>query len=162
MRTTLFLSLFILFATPLLAQPKKTAFDEYYDEGKVFVVAKCIKVGPVNILLRAHVEVEIIHVIKGQETKRTMSVNSQYGMSPGEFYLLRSTNEPSEKGSYFRIDDRNSVIRIVSENEVEALPTLDPKIAVRRTMNLRANELESKIRILTYEMEGLDSVRKDY
>ncbi len=162
MRTTLFLSLFVLFATTLLAQPKKTAFDEYYDEGKVFVVIKCLKVGPMNILLRAYVEVEILHVIKGLETRRTMSIDSRYSMQPGEYYLLRSTNEPNERGNYFRADDRSSVIRIVSENEVETLPTLDPQIAVRRTMNLRAAELESNIRVLTYEKEALDAARKDY
>lgn len=163
MRMSLLFSVFVLFlAANVLAQPKKTAFDEHYEKGEVFVVVKCLSVGAMNILMRADVEVEILHVIKGRETKRRITVNSQYGMQIGEYYLLRSTTEPNEKGNYFRIDERNSVIRIVSEDEVQKLPSLDPKIAVRRTMNIRSDELESRIRTLMFEKEALDSVSKDY
>jgi len=152
---------FWLFAVNASGQTAKTRFEDYLEKAKTIVVARCISVGSVNILLRADVEIEILHVVKGKETLRTIHVESQFGMVPGSFYLLRTENEVVAGKPYFRIDSRHSVIPIVSASEVEQLKSLSPRIIVLRTMNIRVDELESQIRTLEYELEELKRARKD-
>ena len=92
---------------------------------------------------------------------RKISVLSQYGMKPGELYLLRTENEAVTGQPYFRVESIDSVIPIWQGEDIEKLKTLSPRIVVLRTMNLRVDELESDIRRLTYESEALKAARRE-
>lgn len=151
----------IFFASTLAAQTKPSALDTYLGDGKTIIVAKCLRVGPVNILLRADVDVEVIHVVKGHETRQTMTVNSQFGMAEGKYYLLSTKHEADDNGHYFRIETRDSAIEISSADEAQELIALSPRIVVLRTMNLRIHRLESEIRALSYELDALAKSRKE-
>lgn len=150
-----------LFAATLNAQYKLTPLDNYLETGKTIIVAKCLSVGPVNILLKANVSVQILHIVKGKETLREISIVSQYGMVPGEFYLLRTTNEAAADKPYFKIDTRDSVIHIPKYEDMELLKTLSPRIVVLRTMNTRVDALESEMGRITYELEALKAARRE-
>ena len=143
------------------AQTPKTPLETYLDTGKTIVVAKCLKVGPVNILLKAHVNVQILHVVKGAETLRNISIESQFGMRVGEIYLLRTENPATPDKPYFEVTSRDSVVAISPGEDIEKLKTLSPGIVVLRTMNMRVDHLESKIRGLTYELDALKAARQD-
>lgn len=145
----------------LLAHTDRSPIDRYLETAKTIVVAKCVKVGPVNILLRADVEVQVLHVVKGGETLRTIFVNSQYGLIPGETYLLRTESAVVEDKPYFRIDSIDSAIQVWPHEDIALLKTLTPRIIVLRTMNWRVDTLESEIRRRTYELEALKESRKE-
>lgn len=143
------------------AQTPGSSLDQYLKTGKTIIVAKCIEVGPPNILLKARVEVQILHVVKGKETLRTISVLSQYGMKPGELYLLRTENEAAPDAQYFETNTRDSVVPIWSGENIEELKKLSPTIIVLRTMNMRVDDLEAEIRRLTYELDALKAARRE-
>jgi hypothetical protein len=164
--TSIMRSIAILYAVSMLAanlfaQDKPTPLDNYLETGKTIVVAKCLSVGPVNILLKANVSVQILHVVKGKETLREISIVSQFGMIPGETYLLSTENEASADKPYFTTNTRDSVIHIPRHENMELLKTLSPRIVVLRTMNTRVDTLESEMRRLTYELESLRAARKE-
>ena len=150
-----------LFTANIHAQTTRSPLARYLETGKTIVVAKCLSVGPVNILLQADVEVQILHVVKGKETLRKILVLSQYGMKPGELYLLRTENEAVTDQPYFRVESIDSVIPIWRGEDIERLKTFSPRIVVLRAMNLRVDELESDIRRLTYESEALKAARRE-
>jgi len=135
--------------------------DRYLETGKTIVIAKCLKVGPINILMQADVEVEILLVVKGKETPRKITVNSQFGMSVGKRYLLRTENEASIDKPYFQIETIESVIPLAISEEIATLKTLSPRIIVLRSMNVRVDYLDSEIRRLTYEQDALRAARKE-
>ncbi|HVF46025.1 MAG TPA: hypothetical protein VNA17_00515 [Pyrinomonadaceae bacterium] len=159
MRTSLGLA--AAFVTAISVNAQEKPIDRYLAESGTIVIAECLKVGPVNILLRANVQVRILHVVKGDETLREITVNSQYGMAEGGIYLLRTKNKPSGDKPYFRIDARDSVIPVSRDEKLDELKALSPRIVVLRTMNLRSYALESKIRTLNHELEAINAVRKD-
>ncbi len=164
MKLTAFIALVvstISFASVIPAQDKPSPLDRYLETGKTIVIAKCLKVGAVNILLRADVEIEILLVVKGNETLRKITVNSQFGMKEGERYLLRTENEASADKPYFRIATIDSVVPLIYSEEIATLKTLSPRIVVLRTMNVRIDHLESEIRRLTYEADALNAARKE-
>lgn len=140
-------------------QTAKSALDRYIDSAQTILVVKCLAVGPVNILLRANVQVRILQVVKGKETLREISVDSQYGMTPGKMYLIRTESEAMANGDYFRVDTIDSAIPIWDGEDLNILKTLSPRIVVLRTMNLRVDTLEVEIRRRTYELEALKKAR---
>ena len=158
MKLALIVFAIVLLSANLFAQ-RKDPLDEYIDQAKSILVVRCLSVGAVNILLRAKVDVQVIHVIKGPKMKEEIIVDSQYGMKIGEFYLLRIADEPESSG-LIRADRRDSVIPLESEQEAEGLKAFLPRIAVLRSLNLRIDRLESEIRIRNYELEELKRVRK--
>ncbi len=163
MRKTFF-TLYTLLAalvSSATAQKHDSPLDQYLDESLTIVVGRCLSVGPVNILLRATVELEVFHVVKGSEISKKITVDSQYGMVVGKFYLLRSRNAETGKPFSFRTDSRDSVIPILSADEAEKLRHLPARIVVLRTMNLRIDELESEIRTRQFELEALKNARKE-
>ncbi len=161
MKFILILALGSLLAATINAQNKPTPLDRYLETGKTIVVAKCLSVGPVNIIGKANVRIQILHVVKGKETLREISIVSQFGMTPGEMYLLRTTNEASPDKPYFTTDTRDSFIHIPKHEDMELLKTLSTRIVVLRTMNTRVDTLESEMRRLTYELESLKAARKE-
>ncbi|MEQ1604799.1 MAG: hypothetical protein ABL999_08005 [Pyrinomonadaceae bacterium] len=152
------LLLLTAFTSSVIAQSKPSPLDQYLDDAAVIVVVKCLSVGAVNILLRANVEIEVMHVVKGGEIPKKITVDSQFEMAVGEYYLLMSKSIPTEK-QYLRANTRDSVIPIASAVEAEKLKTFSPRIAVLRTMNIRISELESEIRTRAYELEALKNVK---
>ncbi|MFT3744579.1 MAG: hypothetical protein QM785_09795 [Pyrinomonadaceae bacterium] len=147
------------FVSTLNAQEKPSALDQFIDGSAVIIVGKCLRVGPVNILLRANVEIEVIYAVKGGEMPKTVTVDSQYGMQVGKYYMLASKFAPTEKLPVIRTDSRDSVIPVASADEAEKLKTLPQRIAVLRTLNIRIDELESEIRRHQFELEALRKVK---
>jgi hypothetical protein len=147
------------FAPFAIAQEKASELDRYLDDANTILVVKCLSVGPVNILLRANVEVEILHVVKGQETLRTILVLSQFGMTEGNRYLITTKNEAETDRNYFKVDDIVSVIPISHGENIAELKTLSPRIVILRTMNLRIYQLENDIRWMNYELDALKKVK---
>ena len=159
--TTIFLSV-AFFAPFAIAQEKEaTPIDDHLDESKTILIVKCLSVGPVNILLRANGDVEILHVVKGKETLRKISVNSGVGMVEGRRYLIRTIEEANSAGNYFRIDSYDSAVPIWAGEDINTLKALSPKIVVLRTMNLRVDDIENQIRRLNYELDALKQARRE-
>ena len=160
MKLTLLAALFLcVFASAAAGQPKQTPLDKYIADADAILIVKCLSVGPVNILLRADVRVEVLFVVKGTESLREMTVHSQYGMQPGKRYLLRLDGQaPTGRERPFA-RTRNSVIEVSDSEKIDELKTLSPRIIVLRTMNLRVYLLEAEIQSLTYELDDLKAVR---
>lgn len=124
----------------------------------MIAVVRCVRVGPINILMRASVELDVLHVVKGKADQTKLSVDSQYGMAVGERYLIRIPKSgPSLNEG--RINDRDSLIPLSQNESIDELRTFSPRIVVLRTMNLRIYQLESDIRVKTFEMEALKAVK---
>lgn len=160
--TTLFfvVILFLVVSNAARGQERSSAIDQYMDDGKAIFIARCVSVGPVNKLLRANVELEVMHVVKGKEMPVWVSVVSQYGMEPGGVYLLKSKQVFALEGPALFLDSRASVVR-VSETDLSTLLSLSPRIIVLRTMNLRVHHLEGEIGRINHELEALKAARKD-
>jgi len=146
-----------LLAANVSAQQRSTPLDNYVNDAEMLVVAKCTHVGPVNILLRAKVQLEILHLVKGKPDVKELSVDSQYGMAVGQRYLVRIAKMlPDGHGG--RVDDRDSVIPISTGESIDGLRNLSPQIVVLRTMNLRIYQLESEISAKAHELEALKAI----
>ncbi len=152
------LSILVL-VSAVQSQTNPSPLDRYLETAKTIIVAKCLSVGPVNILLRADVEVEILLVVKGNETLRRISVHSQYGMKAGEIYLLKTDYEAVKDKPYFKVTAIDSAIPIAPYEDLALLKTLSPRIVVLRTMNSRISTLESEILRRSYELKALKAAR---
>ncbi len=165
MDKTYFLLIVLLMAlSPLIISGQErpaTSIDNYLERAKTILIVKCLSVGPVNILLRANVEVEILYVVKGKETLRNITVVARYGMAAEERYLISTSGEATRDAVYFHTTTRDAVIPISESENLEELKALSPKIIVLRTMNLRVDRLESKIRVLGGELETLKAARRE-
>jgi hypothetical protein len=146
MKVSLFLfvalSVFIL-TDRSFAQVAPSGIDDYMETGKTIFIAKCAKVGPVNILLRAIVDLEVIHVVKGAKLPAKISVLSHVGMEEGKTYLLRSENVLDEEFSQLTVTKRDSVVQIMDHEDMAKLLSLPPPMIVLRTMNTRIYHLET-------------------
>ncbi len=151
-------SLFPL-AANLPAQEMATSLDNYINSSELIVVAKCTHVGPVNILLRAKVRLDVLHVVKGKLDVKELTVDSHYGMAVGQRYLVRIAKIlPGGMGG--RVGERDSVVPLSASESIDELKSLSPRIVVLRTMNLRIYQLESEISVKTHELEALKAVKK--
>jgi len=155
-----FLTIF-LFAAAVSSQTSASSLQNYLETGKTIVVARCLSVGPVDILLRSRVQIEILQVVKGKEKPRKITILTQYGMSVGELYLLRTENDPRTDSDYFEVTTIDSVVPIWQGEDLALLKTLPPRIVVLRTMNLRVDTLESQVRRLTFELTALKKARSE-
>jgi hypothetical protein len=147
----------LAFAATTAFPQKLSPFAQYMADSESILVVKCIASGPVDILLRSIVEVEILHVVKGEKPTK-LSFKSRYGMEPGGYYLMRFARGHDKK-QVRRNED--SVIPIVSKHEAEGLNAFSPEIAVLRTMNLRIYRLESELQSITFELESLKKAKID-
>lgn len=154
------LALFVL-AAAVNSQTSASSLQKYLDTGKTIVIAKCLAVGPVDILLRSKAEIEILQVVKGNEKPRKITILTQFGMSAGEIYLLRTENDAKTDSNYFEVTTMDSVVPVWEGEDLALLKTLSPRIVVLRTMNLRVDTLESQIRRLTFELEALKTARSE-
>lgn len=152
------LSCLLLVTASTNSQDTVTPLDEYIDNAETIVIGKCTRVGPVNILLRANVHLEVLLVVTGEPTLKEIEIEAQYEMKVGERYLVRLPKVKGGKSS--RADTRESIIRVSRYEKIEELRTLSSRIIVLRTMNLRIDELESSIRRSQYEADALKSVKK--
>jgi hypothetical protein len=158
--TVITVLLLAAFCAPFtIAQRTSTPLDRYLDEATNILVVRCIKVGPVNILLRARVDVEVLQVVKGDETLKQLSVISQVAMQPEKLYLIRTTGKTDPLRGHLSIDSYDSAIPISDGEDLEILKTLSPRIVVLRTMNLRADRLRSKISLAEHELKMIDDIR---
>jgi len=148
-----------LLAVNLSAQERSTPLDNYINNAEMIVVAKCTHVGPVNILLRAKVRLQILHLVKGKPDVEELTVDSQYGMAVGHRYLVRIAKMLPD-GTGGRVDESDSVIPVSASESIDELKVLSPRIVVLRTMNLRIYQLESDIRVMTRELEALTAIKK--
>ena len=150
----------VVMTVAVTSNGQENALDKYLAGAGTIVIAKCVSVGPVNILMRADTRVQVLHVVKGKETLRELVVNSHYPMSAGQSYLLKTKGVPSEGEKYFTTDTRDSVIPFYEEDRLGELKSLSPRIMVLRTMNIEADRLDSRIRSMQYELDALNAVRK--
>ncbi len=147
--------LLLFFSTVTIAQSKRTPLDDYLEGAKTIVIGRCIASGPVNKIAQATVELEILHIVKGDPELKILSTTVSGRLKPGEMYLIRipdherSTEKPKFGSNGF------NVIPIASYVDVEFLKTLSPRIIVLRLTNTRLAELETTIRLSEYERENL-------
>lgn len=145
----------LFFSTVTIAQSKRTPLDDYLDNAKTIVVARCTVSGPVNKIAQAMVELEVLHIVKGDAELKTLSISVAGGLKSGEMYLIRipdherSTEKPGFGSNGF------NVIPIASYVDVERLKSLPPRIVVLRLTNTRLDELETTIRRAESERENL-------
>lgn len=151
----------LFLSSSLYAQERPSGIEHFLATGKTIFIAKCKNVGPVNILLRAEVELEVIHVVTGSKLPSNISVVSQYGMEKGLTYLLRSEDEYLKNTDRLRITTRDSVILIPDYVDISKLIAYPPRTIVLRTMNTRIDHLTHKIAGLNYELEMLKKARVD-
>jgi len=150
----------VLFLTiDLSAQTPTTPLDEYLDQHETIVVAKCTKAGPINILLRSLVELDVIHIVKGDPKLTTLSLQTGYGMEPGQTFLVRVPKPAFMEKNNFGYSGAD-VVPVSKNEDLALLKTLSTRIVVLRTMNLRIDHLDSIIRRSTSEMEALKAVKK--
>ena len=154
-------ALVTIFAAAVNSQTPASSLQNYLDTGKTIVVARCLSLGPVDILLRSRAQIEILQVVKGKEKPRKITILTRYGMSAGKLYLLRTENEAKTDSDYFEVTSIDSVVPIWEGEDPALLKTLSPRIVVLRTMNLRVDTLESQIRRLTFELEALKAARRE-
>jgi len=149
-------------AAGVQAQNEKTALDSYLETGKTIVIARCVSRSPVNHTSEYDATVEILHVVKGAEKNREITVVLKFAsIEEGKTYLLRTENEADSKYQpYFFVKGYDSAIPISSPDEVEKLKTLPLRIVVLRTMNIRKDYLDSEIRRRSYELNALEQITK--
>ena len=115
--------LFILFLTvDFSAQSERSPLDEFVDDAQTIVVVTCVKAGPVDILLRSRVELDVLQVVKGDPKIKTLSLKLRYSMQPGKNYLVRIPSYPEGQSSQSFVDD--SVIPLWEHEDLELLKTL--------------------------------------
>ncbi|MBP9109171.1 MAG: hypothetical protein KBF83_06420 [Pyrinomonadaceae bacterium] len=148
-----------LLAVNLSTQERFAPLDNYINNAEMIVVAKCTHIGPVNILLRAKVRLQILHLVKGKADVEELIADSQYGMAVDQRYLVRIAKMLPD-GTGGRVDERISVIPLSAGESIDELKVLSPRIVVLRTMNLRIYQLESDIRVKTHELEALTAIKK--
>lgn len=147
--------LLLFFSTVTVAQSKRTPLDDYLDNAKTIVVARCTARGPVNKIAQARVELEILYLVKGDPELKVLSTTVSGGLKSGETYLIRipdherSTEKPKFGSNGF------NVIPIAGYLDVERLKSLSPRIVVLRLTNTRLDELETTIRRAESERENL-------
>jgi hypothetical protein len=150
--------IFVLFLTiDLSAQPPRSPLVEFVENAQTIVVIKCLKAGAVDILLRSQVDLEVLHVVKGDPKITTLSLKLRYGLEPGKNYLLRIPSYPN--GESAKTFARDTVIPISDHEDMSVLKTLPPRIVVLRTMNMRIDELETIIRRSTSEVDELKTIK---
>jgi hypothetical protein len=140
------------------SQDKVTPLDEYIDNAETIVIGRCTHVGAPNILLRARVNLIVLLVVKGEPTLKEMTLEVRYGMKVGQRYLVRLPKTKDADTKF--VDASESVIAVSAHESIDKLRALPPRIVVLRTINQRIDRLENNIRINTFELEALKSVKK--
>jgi len=141
------------------AQQPSTPLQNYIDTAESLVIARCLAEGPVDILLRSDVELEVIHVVKGDPKMKSLRVRLSGGLSKGEIYLIRFADHAKSKEKNGFGSEGANIVPVSRYEDLELLKKLSPRIVVLRTMNRRIDELESIIRRSTFELEGLKAVK---
>ncbi len=153
--------LFVMFLTvDLSAQADRTTLDDFFDSAESIVIAKCLKTGPVDILLRSRVELDVLQIVKGDPKMTMLSLKISFGMQPGRNYLVRIPKATDNKSQKSLSEDRYTVVPVSDHENLDLLKTLPPHIIVLRTLNMRIDELEYNIRSNTYELDGLKAIKK--
>jgi hypothetical protein len=141
---------------------KPQPVDDYINTGKTIVLARCLSVEPIMRSGDTHVNVQILHVLKGRETKRELTVITTFqNMDAGAVYLLRTENEKKADENYFRIKSIDSMVQLSSYEEIEELKKLPVKTVVERVMSSRKLNLENQIRRLSDELKCLEQITKE-
>lgn len=125
------------------------------------MVVKCESVGPLNKLLRARVDLDVVDTLGGTPSSGPMTIESRFPMATGRYYLVifgRSIPAGGD-GTRVQLGPLVSSIPIVSANEARGLKAFSLEIAIRRTINLRLYELESELRVRQSEIERLKDLR---
>ena len=149
-----------LCVTSMNAQDRREpqSVDQYLDEGRTIVIARCVSMGAVKANLVADAQVQILQVLKGAEKSREITITSRFGLEPGGVYLLRTENEARPDERYFYTASRADAVQLSPYEDLERLKTLPLRIQVIRIFNGRTDDLESEIRRLTYERDALAQV----
>jgi hypothetical protein len=150
----------LIFLAGSVAAQDKTPLDDYFEKAQTILIGRCVSVGALNILLQAKVEVEALHVLKGNAEISRLSLTSRIGMKPGEMYLIRIPDIRYAKNRSVDLASFDSVIPLGRYADLEVLKALPPRIVVLRTINQRIDELESLLRNAGAELEEIRAVKK--
>lgn len=154
------LFLVVCLAAAVSAQAPRTPLDDFIDNSETIVVAKCMRADAVDILGRSTVDLAVLYVVKGDPKLTTLSLKLRYRMEPDRRYLVRLAKLNSGKPALPPTGERETVIPIWEGEKLDELRSLQPRIVVLRTINLRIDDLESIIRQANYELEPLKALKK--
>lgn len=166
MKTKIILSL--AFLTCILAvnvrsqEEKPQSLDDYIATGKTIVIAKCISVEPVMRSGTILSKVQILHVLKGNEKLREITVSTYFiSLGEGTIYMLRTENAKKDDGNYFRIKSMDSIVALSPYEDIEELKNLPLKTAVGQIIYSRKSSIERQIQYLTDERKLLEQILKE-
>lgn len=152
-RYVFFISFFlILLGMAARSQTASTPIDDYLEYAETIVVARCVESGPVNKIAQASVELEVLHILKGEPGLTTISTSFAGGLTPGSIYLIRIPDRKQATETEKFGSDGYNVIKIESYLDIEFLKSLPPRIIVLRIVNSRLEQLETTIRNAEYEL----------
>jgi len=120
----------------------------------------CKASGPVNIIAQAAVELEILHVVKGDPDLKALSTKIHGGLEPGATYLIRLADPKKSSEKRHFTNEGANVIPFPKYENIDLIKTLSPRIVVLRTINQRIDHLESVIRRSTFELDALKETKK--
>lgn len=142
------------------SQDRPSYLAEFISTADLIIVAKCTHVGPVNIIGKSSIKVDVVHVLKG----KPMTQHSYSGrgfLEPGKFYLIRFPRVQDGKDLHGTERKEETAIEIFSEDEARKLDQFSLEIAVLRTTNVRVDRLESEITRINYELDELKKLKKN-
>jgi hypothetical protein len=160
MKLKLVLLAFVVFLpTAARSQEKPSHLADFISSAEMIIVAKCTDVGPVNIIGKSRINVDVVHVLKGKPMAQH-SYSGRGSLEPGKYYLIRFPRVLNEDGSTATDRKVETAIEIVSESEARSLDQFSLEIAILRTTNMRVNRLENEISRINYELEVLKTLQR--
>jgi hypothetical protein len=160
MNLKLFLLAFVIFLpTAAWSKEKPSHLAAFISTAEMIIVAKCTEVGPVNIIGKSRINVDVVHVLKGKPMTQ-YSYSGRGSLEPGKYYLIRFPRVLNEDGSPGTDRKVETVIEIVSESEAKGLDQFSLEIAILRSTNMRVNRLENEISRINYELELLKTLQR--
>jgi hypothetical protein len=143
-------------------EEKPQSFEDYIATAKTIVIAKVISVEPVRRSGAVLMDVQILHVLKGKEKRREITISTTFiSLEEGATYLLRTENAQKEDENNFRIKSMDSIIQLSRYEDIDELKKLPLETAVARIMQARKSYLDRQIKGLTVELKRLEEITKE-
>lgn len=137
----------------VFGQDKLDSVERFIEDSDTIVIAKPTFVGPVNIIAQSRVELDVLHVIKGEANTKELSLSIRGRMSIGKSYLVRLAKVGPDR------IDRDVVIEVHEPENIDLLKTLSPRIVVLRTINIQLGRLESVVQSAQFEIDELKKIK---
>lgn len=137
----------------VFGQDKLDSVERFIEDSETIVIAKPTFVGAVNIIAQSGVELDVLHIIKGDAKAKQLSLSIRGRMSVGKSYLVRLAKVGPDRV------DRDVVIEIHEPENIELLKSLSPRIVVLRTINIQLGRLDSIMQSAQYEIDELKKIK---